>query len=124
MTSPQRGQVQALFDIGWSNRAIGRHLSVNESTIRGLRKKFDTFGTTMRRQGSGRKRKTTEAEDRIIRRDISRDGEQSAQQIRVQNNLMHVSTDTIIRRIKETGEFRCYYKRKKPTSVKEIELED
>ena len=67
-----------------------------------------------RKEGQGRKRKTTPQQDRAIIREVKKCRFVSTTDILNSYPDLNVSPDTISRRIKETGEFNSYWAAKKP----------
>jgi transposase len=64
----EKGQIIALWDQKLSKKEIAKKLKRARSTIRSVIERFDTSNSTERKKGSGRPRKTTKAQDRIIKR--------------------------------------------------------
>jgi hypothetical protein len=62
----------------------------------------------------GRKRKTDERDDRLIMNLMKKDRFITAKQIKVENPDLHVSESTILRRLKQSGEFDSYWAARKP----------
>ena len=114
LSREQRGQMLQMFVDGRSNTYIASVLNRSESIIRGHRGKFLQTGNMDYRPGRGRKRKTTEQEDRIILNDVRSDGYVTANDILERNTFLHVSKRTIHSRIKESGEFANMLQVRKP----------
>ena len=99
---------------GNSCRTIGTLCNCSGSQVCRIIRKFLETGSIDRKTGSGRKRKTSEKMDRLIRRQVRVDRKVSSYQIRKDLELNFVSVHTIRRRITETFEFKSYWATKKP----------
>lgn len=87
----------------FSNRAIARQLLVSEGTVRAVSKKFAEFGSTADRPKSGRPKKTSQREDRKIKRLSTSNPLGSSRDIAVKlrnENQIDVSKSTVCRRLK------------------------
>lgn len=111
-----RGKIIAYHEDDKHNREISRILKVPESTIRSIIKVYKQTGDIKRREGSGRKRKTTKRTDNAIVRTSKKDPFMPSREIRDNINLDHgsnISHQTVIRRLKEANLAGCVA-RKKP----------
>ena len=70
LTVFEKGKIVAWSEEGVSNKEIGRRLKRTHHTIGRFLKHFKTTESHKRRTGGGRKRKTTERQDRFIERQV------------------------------------------------------
>ena len=68
LTQFQKGQIIAWWKSKVSKREIGKRLSKSDRTIRYFIKQYETRGTSERKIGSGRLRKTSLSEDKLIKK--------------------------------------------------------
>ena len=107
-------QIEALHAAGKSFTEIGKLLQIDKSTVsRHLTRILET-GSYVRKEGSGRKRKTTPHEDRLIIREVKRGRFSSAKDIKANLPQLDVSEQTIRRRITQDSEFKSYWCTKTP----------
>lgn len=101
-----RGRAIALHEQGIAMREIARRLRVSVSVIQRLRDRWRNTGTVRERHRSGRQRKTTRRQDRLVRLSCLRDRSATAQtlraELRVASNI-NVSDQTIRNRLHEAG---------------------
>ena len=90
---------------GLSYREIGRNFNRDHKTIAKFCKKYSATNSLDRKKGSGRKRKTTEREDRSIMIYVKRHRFCTSRDIKAALALPSLSFRTICARIKESGEF-------------------
>ena len=96
----------SLFDDGRSYRYVADRIGASIGSIHRAVQRFREFNTFSRRPGSGRKRSTTERDDRFMTLAVLRDRHTTA--VQVQNRLRHfhhldVSVSTIRRRLQEAN---------------------
>ncbi|CAH1365895.1 unnamed protein product, partial [Tenebrio molitor] len=94
-----------LLQEGHSQQEVARRLGVSQSVVSRASRRYRETGIYHRRQGQGRKRKTTYAEDRLLRISAKRK-RPSHKKFHFKNDLQlatgtTVSTDTIRRRLSE-----------------------
>lgn len=105
--------LQMLLD-GKSVKSIAKELGVSRNAIRHQKCKYEQFGSLDRPIGSGRKRKTTAADDRMIIREVKKNRFVTGPELKDLTGLHHVHERTIRRRISEDQEFNSYWATKKP----------
>jgi hypothetical protein len=79
---------------------ISKQLNLPYDTVKRLKRKFIKFGTLMRRPGSGRPKKTTDREDRMICREVQNNRFVSTQDILNNHKELTISVYTVRRRIR------------------------
>jgi DNA-binding Lrp family transcriptional regulator len=94
---------------GFSDRDIEKELSLSHQQIGRIIKKYFDFNTMDRKVGSGRKRITSDRVDRYIVREVQNNRKISVNQIKLNLRIEAVSNNTIVRRIKEGGEYNSYW---------------
>lgn len=97
-------QVIAMLHEGRSQREVARTVGVSLSTVQRLLRRYEETGLLTRRPGSGRKRCTSERDDRFIQTVMLRNRHQTA--VDVQHELQEVrgteiSSRTVRRRLAE-----------------------
>jgi len=96
----ERWQAVGMSQTGLSNRRVAQRVGVHHSVIDRLMDRFQATGTVEDRPRSGRPRKTTPREDRLIARRARRDNFTTAGRIRAGVPFGgHVSVRTVIRRL-------------------------
>jgi transposase len=109
----EKGQIIAWRQQNLSLRAIATRLQRSPETIRAVIRKYDEIGFCGRLPGSGRKRKTSDRDDRAIVREVKKNRRITAHEIQAKFGLP-VHEETIRNRIREVGEFKSYWSCKKP----------
>lgn len=112
----QKGKIIAYHEDGYSRRNIATKVGIPEATVKNIIKLYNDTGDIKRRDGSGRKRKTTKREDNIIVNASKKDPFKSAKTISQEvatDHDIHVSDDTVNRRLNEAG-LPSYIARSKP----------
>lgn len=109
-----RCAIMAYHMLEWSVRMIAKQLSLSKSTVAYHVKSFKDRGTMARKEGSGRKRKTTAEDDRYIIQAVKRKRTITAHDIKTTMGFQHISVRTITRRIGECSDFGSYWATKKP----------
>lgn len=104
LSEVQVARAVALLESGRSMRFVARDLNVAPSTIMRLNRRYQETGGYTRRQGQGRKRKTTREQDRFLRNCALRRRTSTARAL--QNDLVRatgvqVSDQTVRNRLKE-----------------------
>ena len=112
LSSFDKGMIEALKSEGWSNRRIAATLGRCESTIRHYLKRKSITGSILRREGSGRKRKTTKREDRLIERQALSDCNITIDGI-LKSTGLPLHRATVSKRLNEFN-IKCVLQRKKP----------
>jgi transposase len=102
-----KGRIIAYRECGKSNRWIAEKLSRCHTTIGRFLQKYDETGMISRVEGSGRKRKTTVRDDRLIVRSVKKKRTTSADDIKKELNLT-LCEQTIRNRIHECGFSSCF----------------
>jgi transposase len=108
------GRILEMHQQGISERQISEALEISRSKVHRRLQSYFQRGTMTRKKGSGRPRLTDERTDRTILREVKIDPFITCCEILVKNPELHVSPDTIRRRIIESGEFKSYWAAKKP----------
>ena len=98
---------------GLSQRAISSKLGVPKTTVLRWIRKINQIGTPGRVFGSGRPRITSPTDDQHIILEVKRNRLISTDEIIENVPTLKCSRDTIIRRIKESGEFNSYWQIRK-----------
>ena len=104
LTIPERWQAVGMHNGGFSHRRVADHFSVNHSIIVRLTQRFRQTGNVTDHPRTGRPRKTTPREDRLISRRARQWPFSKAGGRR--GNLAfggHISTRTVIRRLHHQG---------------------
>ena len=104
----------ALAHAGNSWTEIGRKLGKHRTTVKRFFEQWKDTESLECRKGRGRKRKTSEREDRTIMIFVKRDRFSTANDVRENLPLPKLCLNTIRSRIKESGEFNSYWAAKKP----------
>lgn len=99
---------------GHSNVQIGAAMGRSDKAVGRVLKKWFEEDSVERTKGSGRKRKTSAADDRAIVREVRKDRFISCADIVLQEPFTHLSISTISRRIRECGEFSSFWAAHKP----------
>ncbi|KAK7094191.1 hypothetical protein V1264_007846 [Littorina saxatilis] len=106
VTTFNKARAIAWLQDGVSKREVGRRLGVSHSVVVRLHQKFQATNSVLERPRSGRPKKTTQREDRFIRRQALQQRGTTANiirgQLRVATNT-NVSTKTIRKRLHEVG---------------------
>ena len=113
-SNEEKTVIVSLYDTLLSYRAVAERVGRNESCVRKIMQKFRATGSLERVKGTGRKRITTATDDQKILLDMMRNRGITSQQILEQNPQINCSAKTVRRRITESGEFKSYWKTKKP----------
>ena len=103
----------AWYESGYTDHEIGKKLNRWCTTIRRFLFKYYLAGSFKRKQGSGRRRKTTAREDRLIIREVRKNRKVTAAEIK-RNFKLDVDERTVLRRIHSIGKFKSYWSVKKP----------
>jgi transposase len=93
---------------------LTKSFKVPKQTVSDILKKYRTTGTIERKPGSGRPRKTTALEDRLIIRTMLSKRDITAHEIADSVGINGVSDKTICRRLTQSGEFKSCWKTRKP----------
>lgn len=106
LTDFQKGQIFAHWKDKKSKKKISDITGVPRTTVIRIIQKLETEGNSSRKSGSGRKRKTTKREDKIIIRESKKDPFLTAvdiSRIVSTDHNINVSHDTVNRRLNEAG---------------------
>jgi transposase len=106
LTAEQAAMAIALLNDGRSQRYVARRLEINQSTVSRIAQRYQETGELKRRSGQGRKRVTSQADDRFVLLTSLRNRHLTAPQL--QNELhnarnVEVSERTIRRRLIENN---------------------
>lgn len=106
ITTADVGRIVALIEDGRNKSYVARTLGIARSTVRDAWYRYLQTGNFTRRQGSGRRRMTTQADDRFVIISSLRDRRSTA--VCLKNDLqmvrrVNVSERTIRRRLGEAG---------------------
>lgn len=102
----EKARILLLKEQNNSNRAISRKIKCSETSVRNFLKKYSATKSLTRASGSGRKKVTSEREDRILKRLTLQNRFDSAAELRqkLQNAISSsVSLRTVQRRLNELG---------------------
>ena len=110
----ERTQIVQAIAMGMSCSEVAKRLGINKSTVSRIFSRWRLSSSIERKPGSGRKRKTTDRDDRQIMVYAKRTRFVSSSELLEALKLPKVSEDTIRRRIKQSGEFNSYLAVKKP----------
>jgi IS30 family transposase len=105
LTSLEKGRILQMRNNGNTTFFIMKELGKSRSTINDFILRMSKGGNIERVESSGRKRKTTPRDDKLIARQVLKSRRVSCPSIREDLGFQHVSVRTIQRRIKETGRF-------------------
>jgi len=108
----EKGQIVAFDKCNWSLTLIAKEISRSKPSISNFLKKYKETGDYTRTEGSGRKRKTTDSQDKEIVQYSKKQRTASAKIIKKELNL-NVSKQTICNRLHEKG-FWSHFQLKKP----------
>ena len=102
LTNPNRNQLIGMIIAGMSTTNVSHRFRVSERSIRRLVTRYNLTGVVDDRRRTGRPRKTSGAEDRIIRTMHLRKREKTASETsREWNGAETISRQTVVRRLKE-----------------------
>ena len=110
LTSFEKGRILQMRNNGNTTFFIMQELGKSRSTINDFILRMSKGGNIERVESSGRKRKTTPRDDKLIVRQVLKSRRVSCPSIREDLGFQHVSIRTIQRRIKETGRFVSTWK--------------
>lgn len=106
-TKPEKAaQVSALIENGLSQRVVAQRLNMTRSAVRRVCTRYEETGSFHRRPGTGRKRFTTERDDRFIISTILRNRRLNAVQVQQQLREVRgvaISQWTVRRRLQESN---------------------
>ena len=122
LSEEEKASVLSCHVQNMSSTAIAKLLNIGRWQVRTIVGKFMAGEPLSRRKGSGRPRKTCPEQDRKILLDIKRNPKMCARDILKENNDLKISEGTVIRRIKESGEFGNYFTLKKPVITEKNRL--
>ncbi len=108
----EKGQIVAFKICGWSHSRIAKQLNRGKSSITGFLKRYKERDDYKRKNGSGRKRLTTDEEDKAIIRIAKKRRTVSAKKIKIDLNL-NVTEQTLRNRLHEQ-DFWSHLQLKKP----------
>lgn len=121
MNGADKGKIIALHNEGYSNRYIATVLKRGSRTIDRFLSNWRATGSTDRAVGSGRPRKLSPADIRAVLLAVKRDRKISADKIRQDLDLLHVSEWTITRAIRLFSPFKSHWCTRKPfISIKNV----
>ena len=110
----QKQEIVSLYEGLKSYRKVAEKVGRNESCVRKIVKKFNETGSLVRAKGPGRSRITSATDDQKILLDMQRNRGITSEQLLKDNPQLKCSATTVRRRITESGEFKSYWKSKKP----------
>ena len=114
LRTPEKRIVVTAITLGVSIRNIATRMNIGNQTARDIFKRYLANSQISRKDGQGRKPKTTRRQDSKIIREVRKDRFISANEIREAADVEHISQETVRRRVKATGEFKSYWATKKP----------
>jgi len=110
LSADERGRAVGHLEAGVTVADVARIFNCSRETIYNLQTRYMNTGSTRDRPRSGRPRVTTPAQDRYIRTTHLRDRFQSASHTaRTLPQHQPVSTQTVIRRLREHGIRQVYF---------------
>ena len=101
LTPRKRAEIRGMHRAGATTKELAAHFGRSERTMRNIVKTISERGSLDRKEGSGRPRKTTARQDKLIIRQVKKDRECTSIDIQRELGLEHVSDKTIRRRIAE-----------------------
>ena len=110
----RKAAVVASYEAGMSYEDIRVKFDVPRRTVYRWVKRKEDEDTLERREGSGRRRKTSATEDRHIVLSVLRDRDTTAQDVAALFGDRKVSSRLICRRIRELTDLKSHWKVKKP----------
>lgn len=110
----ERNKIIFLHGKGESFKSIGKTIGRGDKAVALVVKKWNEQRDLGRAAGSGRKRKTSEFDDRALVREVKRNRFITIEEIRQQDRFMGLSKRTISNRIREDGTFNSYWAARKP----------
>jgi len=113
LTDLEKGRIFQMNSDGRSTNSIMTELKKSRSTINTFIARIRAGGNLERVESTGRKRKTTTREDNLIVRQVQKSRRVSCPSIREDFGLQKVTTRTIQRRIKASGQFVSTWTKKK-----------
>ena len=114
LTPTRKGRILQKLDSGFSCRDIATELGTSKDTVHRLKRKFEESGSVARTPWSGRPRKTTERQDRMIVKAIKLNHDITSEELIEELVINQISERTVRRRIGELSEYKSYWKVKKP----------
>ena len=108
------GRILQMHDDKKSTREIAAAMNVSQSSVQRFITKYKETNSTNRRPGQGRKRVTTEGDDRAILREAKRNRYISAREIKENTGLRLISDRTITNRLTASQVFQSYWASRKP----------
>ena len=109
----QKASIVTAHSLGRSYRSIALEMGIGREAVSMICRRYEETGQLTRAPGSGRKRKTTDTDDRLIRRMVKNKRDVTGKEILEELGLDNISEWTIRRRISENGEFNSYWATKK-----------
>jgi transposase len=122
LTPLKKTQILTLASRNSSSRSIAREVGCSQTAVRNCIKKYQNSEFLERKQGSGPKRKTTSAEDRLLKRICLQNRFKSAVDVRTEyiaGGGTEISVETVRRRLRECGLF-ARIPAKKPLLTKKM----
>ena len=113
-----KGKILAMSDAGQSQRTIAKEVGCAQASVGAFLKKYDETGLTDRKPGSGRKRITSERDDRRIVQAALKNRRISTDEIKLETGLESISGKTIVRRLRECKQLNSHWAVKKPLLTK------
>ena len=114
MNDIRRGEIQQAVRCGMTPLDIAAMFNIKRRNIYKILKRLEDRGNLARSAGSGRKRCTTDHDDRQILRMVGANRRVCSADILRKTGLLNVSQRTINRRVIESGEFFSTWTRKAP----------
>ncbi len=110
----EKGRLIELYQNGFTQKRIADELGCSQQSVSSNISRYYKYGRLDYRWCGGRPRKTSKRDDTMIIREMKKDRRISANQVKINLGLSHISEDTILRRIHGSGEFKSYWSKKKP----------
>jgi transposase len=108
------GRIVELHTQGKSYPSIGKTLNISKSKVQRKLQAYKATGSMTRKIGSGRPRKSSARDDRMIILKVKKNPFMTTTEIQNEMPHLNLSTRTIRRRIVQVGGFKSYWAAKKP----------
>lgn len=116
------GRILELYNQGKSYSSIGEALNITKSMVQRKIQAYKSRGSMTRKIGSGRTRKSSPRDDRMIILKVKQNPFITSIEIKNEMPHLNLSPRTIRRRIFQVGGFKSYWAAKKPyLSIKQIQ---
>ena len=114
LTEVNKGQLIGMHSGGLSMRLISKQSGVPFEAVRRTIKNYQNRGSTKRKSGSGRPRKTTHSDDMHMTLQFKRDRETTCTDVARDMWQNFISASTVRRRLHENSDLDSHFKSRKP----------